>query len=98
MFGESVTKATCLWLKGLPKLVPTSIVARGEFVKYPSGKRAHVWHRDMFNIPKKDRARMRSKTFTGVAKAMAEQWTKKNINISSFNQDIYEGKPQHESN
>lgn len=61
MFGHGETKATCLWLKGLPKLTPTSIV-EGRV------QRLHF-------LPKtKDRAKLRSKTYPGIADAMAEQW------------------------
>jgi hypothetical protein len=62
MFGHGETKATCLWLKNLSKLTPTNIVEGRE-------QRLH-------NLPKtKDRAKLRSKTFPGIAKAMAEQWS-----------------------
>jgi site-specific DNA-cytosine methylase len=60
-FGHGETKATCLWLKGLPNLVPTNIV---------SGREARV-HR---MPPSPDRWKERSKTFTGIAQAMAAQW------------------------
>lgn len=61
MFGHGETKATCLWLKGLPELKPTNVVEGRE-------QRLHY-------LPKtKDRAMLRSKTFPGIAKAMAEQW------------------------
>jgi site-specific DNA-cytosine methylase len=60
-FGHGETKATCLWLKGLPNLVPTNIV---------SGREARV-HR---MPPSPDRWKERSKTFTGIATAMAAQW------------------------
>ena len=62
MFGHGETKATCLWLKGLPPLKPTQIV---------DGREGRVWRRP----PSPDRARVRSKTFIGVAKAMASQWS-----------------------
>lgn len=61
MFGHGETKATCLWLKGLPPLAPTNIV---------EGRTGRVWRQP----PSPDRARIRSKTFPGIAKAMAEQW------------------------
>jgi len=61
MFGHGETKATCLWLKGLPKLVPTNIV---------DGREARV-HR---MAPGPNRARERSRTYQGIADAMAEQW------------------------
>ena len=62
-FGHGETKATCLWLQGLPKLVPTDIV---------EGRAHRVWRMP----PGPDRAKLRSKTFPGIAKAMAEQWGK----------------------
>lgn len=60
-FGHGETKATCLWLKGLPKLTPTDIV---------EGREQRVWKMP----PSKDRKRLRSKTYPGIAKAMADQW------------------------
>lgn len=60
-FGHGETKATCLWLKGLPLLVPTDIV---------EGRDQRIWKLP----PSADRAKLRSKTFPGVAKAMAAQW------------------------
>jgi len=60
-FGHGETKATCLWLKGLPKLVPTNIV---------EGREQRVWKMG----PSKDRARKRSVTYSGIAAAMADQW------------------------
>ncbi len=61
MFGHGETKATCLWLKGLPKLNSTDMVSGRD-------QRLHKLP------PSKDRAKLRSKTFPGIAKAMAEQW------------------------
>lgn len=60
-FGHGETKATCLWLKGLPKLQPTNIV---------EGREQRIWKM----APSPDRAKMRSKTYEGIAKAMADQW------------------------
>ena len=61
MFGHGETKATCLWLRGLKNLEPTNVVEGRE-------QRLHL-------LPKtKDRAKIRSKTYPGIAKAMAEQW------------------------
>ena len=60
-FGHGETKATCLWLKGLPKLTPTDIV---------EGREARV-HR---MPPSPDRWKLRSTTFAGIASAMATQW------------------------
>jgi len=69
MFGEPFQKTTCLWLKGLPHLIPTNIVDKGEFVTTPSGKKLPKWYSNNKN-PK-----IRSKTFAGIAKAMATQWS-----------------------
>jgi hypothetical protein len=60
-FGHGETKKTCLWLKGLPPLIPTNIV---------SGREQRIWRM----APSADRAKMRSKTFPGIARAMAEQF------------------------
>lgn len=62
-FGHGETKATCLWLKGLPRLVPTEIV---------EGREARV-HK---MAPSPDRWKERSRTYQGIANAMAEQWGK----------------------
>ena len=75
-FGEPYSKKTCLWLKGLPKLKQTKIVNKGKQIKYPSGKSMPKWYADAFKLPPKERAKIRSKTFSGIAKAMAEQWGK----------------------
>ena len=63
-FGHGETKATCLWLKGLPKLTPTNIV---------SGREARVHKMP----PTADRWKLRSVTYQGIADAMAQQWTPK---------------------
>jgi len=63
-FGDPYSKKTCLWLKGLPKLKPTDVCK-----KYQSTNEA-----DWFQKGGKDRQKNRSKTFPGIAKAMAEQW------------------------
>ena len=63
-YGHGETKATCLWLKGLPQLEPTNIV---------EGREHRIWRMP----PGKDRAKMRAKTFPGIARAMAEQWAGK---------------------
>lgn len=64
-FGHPFQKKTCLWLKGLPNLQPTKITEERQ-----SSKVAGNW----FNKGGKDRQRNRSKTFEGIAEAMAEQW------------------------
>jgi hypothetical protein len=79
MFGHSVVKTTCLWLDNLPLLKPTNIVDKGEFKvwtdpKTGKVKRCHAWHYQFFGMPKAQRQTLRSKTFQGMADAMAEQW------------------------
>jgi len=73
-FGDSYRKSTCLWLKGLPKLTATNIVEMGEQITYASGVTMPKWYSDAWKLPPNERARVRSKTFPGIAKAMAEQW------------------------
>lgn len=71
-FGEKQTKAVCLWLKNLPKLVPTNIV--GPPPRKMSKEEKRQWHRVHWMAPSEDRAKERSRFFDGIAKAMAEQW------------------------
>ncbi len=73
-FGEPISKKTCLWLKNLPKLIPTKIVDKGEFITFKSGKRMPKWYAEQWRKPKEERMRERSRTFQGIADAMAEQW------------------------
>ena len=71
MFGHEATKTTCLWLKGLPHLVPTNIVGKGARHVTKSGKSLPVW----YNLPPSPmRWKIRSATFKGIADAMAAQW------------------------
>lgn len=70
MFGDGFEKRTCLWLKNLPLLIPTDIVEPEPRIKYKSGKTMPAW----YQVSGKDRAKIRSKTFPGIAKAMAKQW------------------------
>ena len=72
-FGEDAMKATCLWLKNLPKLRATKIVTPSR-VRTGHGWDS-PWHAYTWNLPPQERARARSKTFPGIAMAMAEQWT-----------------------
>jgi len=72
MFGHTERKATCLWLKGLPKLKATNNVFE-EMQKLPKNKSQRLHYLP----PSEDRAMLRSKTFEGIAKAMAEQWGSK---------------------
>lgn len=73
-FGDSVSKKTCLWLKGLPPLVPTNIVDPGEYITFSSGKRMPKWYAEQWGKSKEERSKLRSKTFPGIADAMATQW------------------------
>ena len=78
MFGDNATKTTCLWLKGLPNLAPDVTEQPDiEYVSYGKhGKRMQKWMYDIRCTSVKDgkRAYLASKTFPGIAKAMAEQW------------------------
>lgn len=76
MFGDEATKTTCLWLKNLPLLRPTNIVGKGERTVFKSGKSHPKWYADALANSKtaEDRRKLRSKTFIGIAKAIAEQW------------------------
>lgn len=65
-YGHGETKATCLWLTGLPLLIPTDIVV---------GREQRVWKLP----PSEDRAKLRSKTYSGIAQAMADQWAINNL-------------------
>lgn len=73
-FGDAFEKKTCLWLKGLPKLNPTNMVEPPPRVKFKSGKTMPEWYSKCWHLPAEQRSIMRSKTFPGFAKAMAEQW------------------------
>jgi hypothetical protein len=73
LFGDPFRKKICLWLKGLPPLVPTNIVDKGE-VNHGQGKRTNAkWYHNL--PPGPERAKIRSRTFSGIARAMAEQWS-----------------------
>lgn len=68
-FGHPERKATCLWLFGLPELKETNNVIK-EMKKLPKNKQQRIHYLP----PGEDRAKLRSKTFPGIARAMAEQW------------------------
>lgn len=87
-FGDEASKKTCLWLKNLPPLAKTQVVGSGEYVEFKSGKRMPKWYVDALTEAKtpEERSAIRSKTFPGFAKAMAEQWgayVLKNIGLLS---------------
>ena len=75
MFGHEAEKKTCLWLKNIPKLIPTNIVKPPERVKFTSDKSMAKWYADAWHMPAKERCKFRSKTFEGIAAAMAKQWS-----------------------
>ena len=80
MFGDNYSKSTCLWLKGVEPLVP--IITKQpelewfELIDKKTGKkkRQPKWFADAWHLPAEERAKVRSKTFLGIAKAMADQW------------------------
>ena len=85
MFGDEASKKTCLWLKNLPPLYHNQLpnlfdknvtwVGKGEMFEYKSGKKMAKWFADSWQLPKEERSKVRSKTFQGIAEAMAIQWS-----------------------
>ena len=80
MFGDNFSKTTCLWIKGLPALTPL-ITEQPELEwfewidsKTRKKKRQPKWFADAWKLSPEERSKVRSKTFPGIAKAMAEQW------------------------
>lgn len=88
-FGDTFQKTTCLWLKNLPKLFHSSKidlfnekithVDKGDFFVWKDGKtgkikRQPLWFKNAWSLSTTERQKIRSKTFPGIAKAMAEQW------------------------
>ena len=73
-FGDPFEKRTCLWLKGVPLLVATNEVEPAPRSEYASGRTMPTWYADAWKLPPAERSKARSKTFPGIAKAMAEQW------------------------
>lgn len=74
MFGDAYEKKTCLWLKGVPPLMPTNEVKPPERKRFESGKTMPEWYANLWHLSAEERAKERSKTFPGIAKAMADQW------------------------
>ena len=80
-FGDEASKKTCLWTKNLPDLVHTELVGKGEMVEWidknGKTKRQAKWYLDALSKAKtpEERRTLRSKTFEGIAKAMADQWS-----------------------
>lgn len=73
-YGHNASKKTGLWLKGLPKLSPTNVVDV-EYITTSTGKRFSKWYWETSKLKGADRQNARSKTFQGIAEAMASQWT-----------------------
>lgn len=78
MFGDNYVKGTCLWLKGVPKLIPEveqePELEYFEWIDKKTGrkKRQNMWYKEAWSLPPEERSRVRSKTFPGIARAMAE--------------------------
>lgn len=88
MFGDKFAKLTCLWLKGFPPLKPiTTEQPELEYFEWEDKKtgkmkRQPKWFADAFRLPAEERGKIRSKTFPGVAKAIADQWGKYLLEVS----------------
>ena len=93
-FGDKASKSTCLWLKNLPKIKPTKIVDKGEFFEWTDKngvkKKQAQWDMDALSQAKtpEERRTLRSKTFQGMAKAIADQW--QHFNNFPIQRDIYD--------
>lgn len=80
MFGDNFEKHTCLWEKGVDPLVPeVTEQPELEYFEWTDGKTGRVkrqpkWYADAFKLPPAERAKVRSKTFPGIARAMANAW------------------------
>lgn len=80
MFGDNFSKTTCLWIKGLSALTPLITeqpeLEWFEWIDSKTGKkkRQPKWFADAWKLSPEERSKVRSKTFPGIAKAMAEQW------------------------
>lgn len=72
--GDATPKKTGLWLKGLPELTPTNIVEPEYIIGKKDGKKYSKIHYKSVSMAKGDRSKARSKTFPGIAQAMADQW------------------------
>jgi site-specific DNA-cytosine methylase len=84
-FGDPFSKTTCLWLKNLPDLVHTKIVDKGEFFEWTDKKtgkkkRQAMWDMEAFSKGS-ERWKIRSRTFAGIATAMADQWSRHVLSV-----------------
>ena len=73
-FGDAFEKRTALWLKNLPLLKHTNVVDPPKRIRFESGKTMPAWYADAWNLRRDERAKIRARTFPGIAQAMAEQW------------------------
>ena len=73
-YGHEASKPGCLWLRGLPPLRPTEVVGKGDFYVKKNGARMSKWSHITSGTRKAERARIASRTFQGIADAMADQW------------------------
>jgi len=94
-FGDEASKKTCLWTKNLPDLVHTNIVGKGEMIEWidknGKTKRQAKWYLDALSKAKtpEERRTLRSKTFKGIAKAMAEQWSEAIVNDYTITRELF---------
>jgi len=94
-FGDEASKKTCLWTKNLPDLVHTDIVGKGEMIEWidknGKTKRQAKWYLDALSKAKtpEERRTLRSKTFKGIAKAMAEQWSEAIVNDYTITRELF---------
>lgn len=75
-FGDPHNKTTCLWLQGVPPLQRDCFDVEPKFYKYKNGRNDPLWHVETMKLPPLERMKARSRTFPGIARAMAEQWIK----------------------
>ena len=94
-FGDEASKKTCLWTKNLPDLVHTKLVGKGEMVEWidknGKTKRQAKWYLDALSKAKtpEERRTLRSKTFEGIAKAMADQWSSAIIEDYTITRELF---------
>ena len=94
-FGDEASKKTCLWTKNLPELVHTKLVGKGEMVEWidknGKTKRQAKWYYDALLKAKtpEERRTLRSKTFEGIAKAMADQWSSAVIEDYTITRELF---------
>ena len=94
-FGDEASKKTCLWTKNLPNLIHTDIVGKGDMIEWidknGKKKRQAKWYLDALSKAKtpEERRTLRSKTFEGIAKAMAEQWSEAIVNDYTITRELF---------